>query len=281
MKTILIPTDFSDNALHALKYAQALYKCDRACFFILHAYGDEAYSTHHADPNSDLEQVKREIRGNAERKLDQVLDSVIGLPPNPLHNFELIATMDSLVDGVNSLVEEINMDLVVMGTKGETSDYKGSFGSKTVEVFKYVKCPVLAVPMNYEPVRPKNILFPTDYMVPYKRRELKLLDNLGGEFKSKIHCLYITDFDELAPRQLDNKKFLERSLSRSYLSFGTAPVKNRAEVILEYVELNKADLLVMVNSRHSYIEDMLYRSTVDLMALKLNIPLLVMQNLFR
>jgi len=281
MKTILIPTDFSANALHALKYAQAVYKCDRVCFFILHAYGDEVYAAHNADLDSDLGLIKREIRQRAEQELDQLLDSVIGLPPNPLHNFELIATMDSLVDGVNGLVEEMNMDLVIMGTQGETSDYKSSFGSKTVEVFKYVKCPVLAVPMNYEPSRPKNILFPTDYMVPYKRRELKLLDDLGGEFKSKIHCLYITDFDELAPRQLDNRKFLELSLSRSYLSFGTAPVKNRAEVILEQIESNQADLLVMVNSRHSFIEDMLYRSTVDLMALKLNIPLLVMQNLFR
>lgn len=32
MKTVLIPTDFSKNALHALQYAQELFKCERACF---------------------------------------------------------------------------------------------------------------------------------------------------------------------------------------------------------------------------------------------------------
>lgn len=281
MKTILIPTDFSQNAQQALAYAQAVYKCDRACFFLLHAYGDEAYAAHKAEPDSDLETIKWDMRKWAERKLDELVDGVVGIPPNPLHTFEVVATMESLVDGVNDLVNQMNIDLVIMGTQGETSDHKGSFGSKTVEVFKYVNCPVMAVPANYVARRPKSILFPTDYMVPYRRRELKLLDDLGGEFKSKIHCLYITDFDELSPRQLDNKKFLERTLSRSYLSFGTAPVKNRAEIILEAIQTQKADLLVMVNSRHSFIEDMLYRSTVDLLALKLDIPFLVLQNLIR
>jgi hypothetical protein len=37
----------------------------------------------------------------------------------------------------------------------------------------------------------------------------------------------------------------------------------------------------MVNSRHSFFEDMLYRSTVDLLGLKVGIPFLVMQNLNR
>jgi len=281
MKTILIPTDFSDNALLALKYAQAVYKCDRACFFIVHAYGDEVYADHRADPSTDLETIKWERRKLSERKLDQLLDSVMGTPPNPLHNYEVVATVESLVDGINDLVNQMNIDLVVMGTKGETSDHKSSFGSKTVEVFKYVNCPVLAVPANYRAGSPKNILFPTDFMVPYKRRELKLLDDLGREFKSNIHCLYITDFEDLSPRQLDNKKFLEETLGRSYLTVDTAPVKNRAQTILEHIESQKADLLVMVNSRHSFVEDMLYRSTVDLLALKLDIPFLVMQNLVR
>lgn len=281
MKTILIPTDFSQNALHALRYAQELYKCDRACFFVMHAYGDAVHAAHRADPQSDFSTIKREKRHEAEQKLDELLALVKGIPPNPLHNFEGMATMESLVDGVNDLVNEMNMDIVIMGTQGETNGHKGSFGSKTVEVFKYVNCPVLAIPEDYSPSRPKNILFPTDYMVPYKRRELKLLDDLGGEYKAKIHCLYITDFEDLSLRQLDNKKFLERTLGRSYLSFGTSPVKNRAEVIMEQIEAMGSDMLVMVNSRHSIFEDMLYRSTVDLLALKLDIPILVMQNLYR
>ncbi len=281
MKTILIPTDFSKNALHALQYAQELYKCERSCFFVLHAFSEEVYGEYNTANKDGIDKIKEEKKQVVERKLDELIDSVTGEPPNPLHNFETVACFDNLVDGVNDFVDEMNIDLVIMGTKGETSNHKTTFGSYTIEIFKYVKCPVLAVPEGFEYKQPKAILFPTDYLLPYKRRELKLLGDLAGKFKSKVHCLYITDFDELSPRQADNKLFLEETLTKPYLYFETAPIKNKAEVILEKIAEKEAGMLVMMNSRHSFFEDMLYRSTVDLLGLKIKIPFMVMQNLKR
>ncbi|RIV72098.1 universal stress protein [Flagellimonas aequoris] len=281
MRTVLIPTDFSKNALHALRYAQELYKCERACFFIFHAYADEVYGEYKTASQEQIEKLKLEKKEETEKKLDQLLDIVVGMPPNPLHTFETVACFDSLVDGINDFVDEMNIDLVVMGTKGETSDHKTTFGSYTIEVFKYVKCPVLAIPEEFEYRQPKNILFPTDYMLPFKRRELKLLGDLAGKFKSNVYCLYITDFEELSPRQEDNKMFLEGVLTRPYLFFETTAVMNRANAIMEYIDEKNVGMLVMVNSRHSFFEDMLYRSTVDLLSLKIKIPFLVMQNLNR
>lgn len=281
MRTVLIPTDFSKNALHALQYAQELYKCERACFFVLHTYSDEVYGEFKNVDENELENLKQEKKEETLKKLDDLIETVIGTPPNPLHTFETVATFDSLVDGVNDFVDEMNIDLVIMGTKGETSDHKTTFGSYTIEVFKYVKCPVLAIPEDFKYHQPKTVLFPTDYMLPYKRRELKLLDDLAGKFKANVHCLYITDFEDLSPRQEDNKLFLKETLSRSYLFFDTTSVKNRAKAIMEQVKDKNTDMLVMVNSRHSFFEDMLYRSTVDLLSLKVKIPFLVMQNLNR
>ncbi|RDY58036.1 universal stress protein [Flagellimonas nanhaiensis] len=281
MRTVLIPTDFSNNALQALKYAQELYKCKRTCFFILHAFADEVYGEYKTTPQEEIKKAEEKKRREIEEKLDKLVEEVMDHPPNPLHTFETIASFDNLVDGINDFVNEMNIDMVIMGTKGETSDHKTTFGSYTIEVFKYVQCPVLAVPKDFEYKQPKTILFPTDYMLPYKRRELKLLGDLAGDLKSEIHCLYITDFEVLSPRQEDNKLFLEGALNRAYLSFDTTSVKNKAEAIMEYIKEKDVGMLVMVNSRHSFFEDMLYRSTVDLLSLKVKVPFLVMQNLHR
>tara|TARA_R110000868_G_scaffold126481_5_gene333577 strand:+ start:59 stop:904 length:846 start_codon:yes stop_codon:yes gene_type:complete len=281
MRTVLIPTDFSTNAMHAINYALQLYKCERTNFYFLHAFADEVYGPFKKNDGASFEQQKETIKKNTDQSLQDLIKKINEKEHNPKHTYKALAVFESLVDAVNDFANEINVDLVVMGTKGKTADKKITFGSHTVQVFKYVQCPVLAIPQNYVFQQPKKILFPTDYMLPYKRRELKLLNTLASEFKSEIYLLHISDFEDLSYRQIDNKRFLQESLSKAYLFFERSPVKNKAAAILEFITENEIDMLVMVNSRHSFLEDMLYRSTVDEIGLHLKLPFLVMQNLSR
>lgn len=281
MRTVLIPTDFSANAMQAIDYALNLYKCERTIFYFLHAYADEVYGPFKKNGGESMEAQKKTVQNKTEEQLKKLVAQIEKRTHNPKHSYESVSVFESLVDAVNDFVNQINVDLVIMGTQGQTANKKITFGSHTVQVFKYVQCPVLAIPDNFEYRQPKKILFPTDYMLPYKRRELKLLNTLAAEFKSKIYCLYISDFENLSHRQLDNKRFLEESLPNAYLYAERTPVKNKAEAILEHIEKKAIDLLVMVNSRHSFLEDMLYRSTVDEIGLHLKLPFLVMQNLPR
>lgn len=278
MKTVLIPTDFSKSAMHAINYALQLYKCELTHFYFIHAYADEVYNSSKSIPGSDINLEKKAIKENSDQLLHNLIHKITVEKSNPKHKFESISAFESLVDAVNDFTDKINTDLIIMGTKGKTDDKKLTFGSHTVQVFKYVKCPVLAVPEIYNYQQPKNILFPTDYSLPYRRRELKLLNTLAAEFKSKIHCVHISDFEELSQRQIDNKRFLQESLSKAYVSFGRTPVKNKVEAIMDTIKDEKIDLLVMINSRHSFLEDMLYRSTIDKIGLHIKIPFLVLQN---
>lgn len=281
MKRILIPTDFSSNARHAINYALQLYKCQRAHFYFLHAYADEVYGPFKNNGGTPMVQQKEAIEKKVNEALKIQVQQFREKYHNPKHILESVASFDSLVDAVNDYTDQKNVDLVIMGTQGQTANKKITFGSHTVQVFKYVQCPVLAIPEDYEYQQPKKIVLPTDYMLPYKRRELKLLDTLAAEFKSKIHCLYISDFEDLSHRQIDNKRFLQESLPSAYLFFDRLPVRNKSEVINEYIVTKDMDLLVMINSRHSFLEDMLYRSTVDEIGLHPKIPFLVLQNLSR
>lgn len=281
MKTILMPTDFSANAMNAINYAVKFFKYQRCEMYFMHAFADEVYNGSSEMDTADFGIFKDKIEKKVNGALEKLLGELKTLSPNPRHQYKTLSVFGSLIDSANDFVEEKNIDIVIMGTKGETNDKKLTFGSHTLQVLKYVQCPVLAIPENFEYVKPRKILFPTDYMVPYKRRELKLLSDLACSYRSEIHFLYISKFEKLARRQEDNKMFLERSLQDLNLIFEIVDSEDRTDTIKKYIEINDIQLLVMVNSRHSFLEGMLYQSTIDQLGLAIKVPFLVMQNLVR
>ena len=277
----MVPTDFSDNAFNALKYACQVFKYEKSEIFIMHAYADEVYQQDKLSKRSQLDLLREKISQNSERQLKKILEEIKHHYPNPHHKYKTISTFGSLIDEVNDLVNQENMDIVVMATRGETNDRSITFGSNTLQVLKYISCPVLAIPEGFEYHAPKEVLFPTNYLVPYKRRELKLLCEMSGSFRSTIHMLYIDPIKKLSLRQEDNQHFLRDCLPKAKLLFETTQEKDKTIAITKYIVHKDIDMLVLVNSRHSFLEDMLSQSTIDKIGLHIKIPFLVTQNLFR
>lgn len=281
MKKVLIPTDFSENAFNAISYALELLKYETSDIFIVHAYADEVYEDKAINARARFEEVKKEIHQRVEGSLKETLVKMRELSPNPKHNLIPKAIFGTLIDAVNDLVEEENADLVVMGTLGKSSRKEVTFGSETLQVAKYVKCPVLVVPANYHDMHPKHFLFPTDYLIPYKRRELKLVDTLIRSFAARLKVMYVSEFEKLSFRQEDNKAFFESCFDEKYLEFEHVEGNEVLSVIESKLKNEPVDMLVMVNSRHSYLENVLYTSKIDTLGLEINIPFLILQNLAR
>lgn len=282
MRKILIPTDFSENAMNAVRYALELFKYERSDFIIMHAYADEVYDHNTLVSRAVFDELKQTIQHNADQLLDVTLKKIQEISPNPRHTYTVCSKFGTLIDEANDLVDKENIDVLIMGTLGKTNNRNLTFGSNTLQVLKYVKCPVLAVPMGCTYQSPKKILFPTDYLLPFKRRELKLLSTLTKSFRSQIHFLHITDFDTLSIRQEDNRSFLTQCLPDVELTYHNAKVgDDLTHSINGFIEDNEIDFLVMVNSRRSYLESILYQSTIDRIGLHIQIPFLTMQNLQR
>lgn len=281
MKKILISTDFSETATNAIKYALELFKYDKSDITIIHAFADEVYENTTEMSRDYFEEYKDKIQGNVNNKLQKVILEMLEISPNPRHVYNSQSKFGSIVDVINDYVDSENVDAVVMGTKGKTNNPKITFGSNTVKVIKYVQCPVLVVPATYHDMHPKHILFPTDYMLPFKRRELKLLSSLAMRYVSTIQMLYVSKTKHLSHRQLDNQMFLDSAFDNNKFKFLQIEADNITETINNTIQDQNIDLLVMVNQRHSYLEDLLYNSTIDKIGLEIKIPFLVLQNLRR
>lgn len=281
MRKVLAPTDFSEDAMNAIRYSLELFKYERSEFIIMHAYADEVYANSEKMSRVQFEDFKNSIKDQSDIALNEVLNKIRQISPNPRHKYIMKSSFGSLVDEANDIVDKESIDIVVMGTKGKTGNKKLTYGSNTLQVIKYVKCPVLAIPSEYREYDPENILFATDYLLPFQRREIKLLSSIAKNFVAKIKFLYVSKSKKLSFKQEDNKSFLECYLIDTKTSYHTKQGKDIFKVINEAIEEFNIDILVMINTRHSYLENVLHTSTIQKIGLDIKIPFLVFQNLPR
>ncbi|PQV50448.1 nucleotide-binding universal stress UspA family protein [Jejuia pallidilutea] len=281
MRRVLVPTDFSDNALNAINYALEFFKYEICVFYFMHAYQDDIYTNEALLTRKTLEKATNLVSKKSKKQLEDVLKIVKEKHPNPRFTYRTISSNNVLVDEADKIVDNENIDIIVMGTQGKTDNRKLTFGSHTLQVLKYVECPVLAIPRNYKYTQPKHVLFPTNYLIPYKRRELKLLCEMLAPFRARVDMLYVAKSDKLSMRQEDNKAFIEETLCKNDTHFYTVNKKHVSEAINDYIAEYKIDMLVMVNTRHSHLENILYQSSIDKISLNVGIPFLALQNIKR
>lgn len=281
MRNIIVPTDFSDNAFDALRYACQLFKYERSDIYLLHCCDPGAEEPHEEGRGSTITKSQAGISTVRKTALLDLKERVHSYAPNPNHKYITYLTKGMLPDEINDLVDQLDADVVVMGTRGETNDRSSTFGSNTMQVFRYVKCPVLAVPENYRYTSPKHILFPNHLMKPIRRRELKLLHEIGKSFRSTVHLLYVNALQPLSKRQEENYSFLRQCLDGLELIRETEKGEDLYTTIRNFQEKNTIDLLVMVNQRNRHQEDHLGPSAVDRLGLTTQVPFLVLQNLYR
>lgn len=281
MRKIAIPTDLSENAKNAFEFAMALFN-ESSIFYIIHAYAEAVFLPETLNlPNEKIEIKKKEVAENCKTQINNLIEEMREKYPESRHQFRVVTQCGYLLNEVNQLVNAENIDVLVMGTRGKTNDRNITFGSNTLQVLKQVQCPVLCVPENYSYKTPEKILFPTNYLIPYQKRELKLVDEICSYYNAEVHVLYVSNFGLLSKRQKTNQDFLQKQLDTDSITFHQIKESSKTNIFNEIIDKMDIDLLVMVNTRHSILEAQLEKSTIDKIGLKPKIPFLVLQNLPR
>lgn len=275
MKKILLPTDFSENSWNAIKYALQLFKNEKCTFYLLNTYTPVIYHIEYVLVNPAQFGLGDAIRETALRGLENVLKKLNDQFNNSDHSFECIAAFNTLVPELREMIEDHDIDYVVMGTKGATGAKEVLFGSNTVQVFKNVKCPVIAVPNNFDYEAPKEILFPSDYNIAFQKAQLDPLINIATQFDSRVNFLHTANSDELSEWEESNRQILESHFKPLTHLFHLIKFQKVPEAITNFQLKVRINLLVMINNKHSFFENLFFKSNINQIGFHLNIPFLV------
>ena len=280
-RRILLPTDFSRNAWRAITYAQELNKNESCNFYILNVFsatGNPIVSLISLEPGSELYET---ARLKSENGLAKILDKLtLEKNQNPKHHFEVISKFNNTIEAIKAAVEEKDIDMIVMGSKGETESIKAVFGSVAIDVMEKVRnCPVIVVPELAKNNLPKEIVFPTSFKTHLKRRELKHLIELAQSCKASVKFLHIKTEEKLNKVQVNNKKLLEEYFENVDHSFHELSHNDIFVAINCFVESRDSDMVAFINKKHAFFGSILTKPLVKEIGYASKVPLLVMHDL--
>ncbi len=282
MKNILLPTDFSDNAWNATKYAIELFEDEKCVFHLLNTYTPAIASSRFMATSLSGSQLEDSARSNSENGLKNVLRKIKGIFNNQLHSFKTICSFSLLADEIKEVVESQVIDLIVTGTKGASGLEEVFMGSNTVRIIKSVKnCPVLAIPQRFNYHRPTEIAFATDFNRFYTQSELQPIIDLADSFRATIRIVHVQyEIKALTEIQQFNLNMLRKYLNGVEHYLHTVSELNSVSKTLEvFAKELDIHLLAMLNYQHSYMEKMTREPVVKRLAFHTQIPLLVIPEL--
>ena len=276
MKTIIACTDFSPDASHAVKYAAALAKSTKARLVLFHYFSypvpatdlSMAFPTVFVDEMAEgLEHRLQELKAELAKAYSIEIDCVV-------------RSWDFSLD-LEDVFQEMQADLVVMGTQGHSAVMNVLVGSMSAAAIRRGKLPLLIVPRGVGYHTIKKIIFPYDDHEIENADLLRPLLDLATHFDAYIEVLTLFDLKrtpELVPQTSISaaKKSLDVLLAKTQHGYSYENEAALDQGILYEAARSSADLVAMIPHHHSFWSNLLNQSKTQKVAAAITLPLLVL-----
>ena len=274
MKKILFPTDFSETAENAFVYALNMAKSLEAELIVLHVYdvaviSYEAYSPITLDIYESIELGNFENFKDYVPKLREIAETH-GLDDVPMSH---VMEEGDLVHAINNIVNQENINLIVMGTKGASGLQEMFLGSNTASVIENIQTTLLCVPLEAKFQKIEKIGFTTRYR-DKDREALKKVIKIADKLKATVKCLYVkTVNSDVTEQQISDWR---EEFKIDPLNFFITSNDNLEDEVFEFVTSQNIDVLAMLTYKRTFFESLFKKSFAKKLSYHSEIPLLVL-----
>ncbi|MCB0429877.1 MAG: universal stress protein [Flavobacteriales bacterium] len=272
MKTILLPTDFSDESKNAIRYAINLYGTQDVRYIALHAYDLQHHNTtmmislddvlkKDALEAMDMEQawLKKEYAGQT-------------LPLTP------VVQKGELPLVLEKVIAHEKADLIIMGTKGASGVSKVLLGSNAVRVIQSAHIPVIAVPLKAGVQPLKKVLLAVDFREPFKPGAAAATLDLCKTHGAELMIVYVSETGELSAEAGENKGKWEAALASLPHSIHVIRAADVTDGLETLASEHKPDMIAMTAGEGGFFRRMFHHSDTKEMVQHAHLPLMIMHN---
>lgn len=258
--------------------AVKLYADFECKFYILNCYDlDIKYATG-AQSTIRSGMVYKALKNTSENELDNVSEYLKENHKNLKHHFETVSYAGDFIAGIQSRIAKHDIETIVMGTKGATGAKTVFMGSNTVKVLKRINnCVLITVPRKFEFKALKSVVIPTEYAHFYPKHLFKPLLELVDAKETRLKIFHVAQEFKLKEIQRTNKRVLKKRLEGYNFSFYDVTINSTvAKAIRGFSVEQEADLIVLTNYSHTFLEKLTQEPVIKKMAFKSSIPLMIL-----
>lgn len=275
---ILVPVDFSDLSLDALKFAASVGKVANSELIVLHVV--ESYNE-----NSAMDDIVEHIKV-LEDKVKARLDKV-SVDHSELWGIKMTPKIakGKIHRQIQAVAEEEKIGLIVMGTTGSEGLLSGPsrffLGSNAYRTIQVSGIPVITLKDTNENNEINNIVFPVDVNRDTTQK-VNACVKIAKAFDATVHILAVYTFmsgitlkdDDLEKKVDDVAQVFDMQGIKVKVKIVNENELSVAETVMTYSDGVKADLIAIMTRQESRLNDLIVGSTARSIITKANQPVL-------
>lgn len=274
MKTILVPTDYSEAADNALEYAVHLAKYSASQLVLLHVYRIPI-------PAADVPVMivtPAELEKDNRQRIVLLKERITALG-FPEDRVKYLVEEGLAGDEIPRIAKQEQAAMIVMGISGAGVVAHTVFGSVAAAVIENAKMPVLVIPPQAAFKVPEKIALAYNYKKPIQKLVLDEVIDLVQLFGAKLDVVDVVEPDKTPDYESAVAGLtLENALHGIEHDLYFPEAKSVSEGLCTFADKHGCDWLVMLPHKHSFLYGLFHKSQTKATVFHTHVPLLAIHD---
>ena len=274
MKTILVPTDFSDTAKNAALYAISFAKQMKSEKIIL-------YNAYQTPPVVDINMGMIEavdldlLQQNSENNLESFKNLLAPYLDATTIELETLSDYGMVSTDINDVCDSNDIDVIVMGVTGAGKVAETFIGSYAVDVSETAEVPVIIVPPGSGFTAIEEVMLACDFTKVEETLPVEPIKNILDATSAKLFVINIDHNKESKPDTPFESLVLDKLLAGYKPEYHFINDVDFVEAINNFAHEKEVDLIITIPKKMGWFNSLFKRNHTAMLAFHSHVPIMV------